>query len=128
MGENSPWKTPFGKVLIASSIIAAVVGFSLAAGIMSYFRTTAASASETDANLVSDEAVNTFDATSAEPSDTQSDEVAAPVGPEEASSDAYYAPQDSNDNDYVADDAAGSGQQQDSDNGYYQDGGGENDQ
>lgn len=38
MVEQNPWKTPFGKVLIGSSIIAAVVGFSLAAGAATYFR------------------------------------------------------------------------------------------
>ncbi|MES2119470.1 MAG: hypothetical protein V4513_02715 [Pseudomonadota bacterium] len=41
MAEQSPWKTPFGRLLIGSSVVAAVVGFSLAAGVAGYFRTSA---------------------------------------------------------------------------------------
>lgn len=40
--DNSPWKTPFGKLLIGSSIVAAVIGFALAAGLMTYVRGAAA--------------------------------------------------------------------------------------
>lgn len=41
MVEGNPWKTPFGRLLIGSSIVAAVVGFSLAAGVATYFKTEA---------------------------------------------------------------------------------------
>ena len=37
MTEDNPWKTPFGRLLIGSSIVAAVAGFPLAAGVTTYF-------------------------------------------------------------------------------------------
>lgn len=46
MHEQNPWKTPFGKLLIGSSIVALVIGFSLAAGFAGYFRTQASSSDE----------------------------------------------------------------------------------
>jgi hypothetical protein len=41
MVETNPWKTPFGRLLIGSSVVAAVVGFSLALGATTYFRSLA---------------------------------------------------------------------------------------
>ncbi|HVM21937.1 MAG TPA: hypothetical protein VM308_01360 [Sphingomicrobium sp.] len=44
--EQNPWKTPFGRLVAVSALLAAVVGFSLAAGVMTYFRTPAANAND----------------------------------------------------------------------------------
>lgn len=46
MIEDNPWKTPFGRLLIGSSIVAAIVGFSLAAGVTTYFKTDASTVEE----------------------------------------------------------------------------------
>lgn len=69
MIEQNPWKTPFGKLLIGSSVVAAVVGFSLAAGFAAYFQTEA----DPPQAAYSDPEMQAAD-TSSEPAAYQSDD------------------------------------------------------
>jgi len=80
MIEDNPWKTPFGRILIGSSIVAAVVGFSVAAGLTTYFKTEA-SAPDAPADAV---ALNTNEPTRwsevEAPASTQRDVTTDPEG------------------------------------------------
>lgn len=58
MLEQNPWKSPFGRLIIGSAVVAGVVGFAIAAGGSGYLRS-AAAAESTDsaanANFATDD-------------------------------------------------------------------------
>lgn len=77
MHEQNPWKTPFGRLIIGSAIIAAVVGFSMAAGIMTYFKSAAAGdAANSDTQIVNyaSESLSVPEASDADASLNQADQ------------------------------------------------------
>lgn len=59
--ESSPWKTPFGRLLIGSSVVAAIVGFAVATGMTTYFRTAAAEPDNIAETLDTGPAVNLYE-------------------------------------------------------------------
>jgi hypothetical protein len=68
--DRSPWKTPFGRLLIVSSIVAAIAGFVLASGVTTSFR--GASAQPDDAIVVEND--TSTDNLTAYPPDTSGEQ------------------------------------------------------
>lgn len=84
MIEDNPWKTPFGRLLIGSSIVAAVVGFSVAAGVTTYFRSPASTPEEVVGAAVESPAVTGFEQEQAEAETSPRDVMSDPRGYAEA--------------------------------------------
>lgn len=80
MVEKNPWKTPFGRLLIGSSIVAAIVGFSLAAGVATYFRTESPAQEEFADEAVVEDAVPSAISRVDEASAAQRDVMTDPEG------------------------------------------------
>lgn len=75
MVEQNPWKTPFGKVLIAGSVVAAVLGFTVAAMSASGSRSEEAQnlTDENDDNLSADLVSTDSHDAAGEPADSPSE-------------------------------------------------------